>query len=65
MTCYLKLRHENDPITSPKNIAAIIYFSIMSVIGWCSSIGTVLMMFGSKDNPLLFCQKNQQICPVV
>lgn len=53
--CYLKLRHEGDPLTSCKNMAAIIYFSIMCLIGWGSSIGTVLMMLGPKDSALLYC----------
>lgn len=56
--CYLKLRHENDPLTSPKNLAAIIYFSLMCLVGWGSVIGTIMMMFGSKDSALLFCQQN-------
>ena len=55
MTCYLKLRHENDPITSPKNMAAIVYFSFMCLIGWGSSIGTVMMMLGDKSSSLLYC----------
>ena len=55
--CYLKLRREDDPITSPKNLAAIIYFSLMCLIGWSSSLGTVLMMLGSKDSAFLYCQK--------
>ena len=62
MYCYLKLRHENDPLTSPKNVAAIIYFSIMCIIGWGSSLGTIMMMLGSDTNPVLFCQKNQGPC---
>ena len=53
--CYLKLRRDDDPITSPKNLAAIIYFSLMCLIGWGSSIGTLMMMLGSKTNPLLYC----------
>ena len=65
LVCYLKLRHENDPLTSPKNLAAIIYFSIMSLIGWGSSIGTVLMMLGSKDSAFLYCQTNQETCPEI
>lgn len=65
--CYLKLRHENDPLTSPKNVAAIIYFSLMSLIGWGSSIGTLLIMIvpNSDQNPYLTCQVNQAECPVV
>ena len=54
--CYLKLRHEDDPLTSVKNLAAIVYFSLMSLVGWGSVIGTVLMMLGSKTSPLLYCQ---------
>ena len=65
VVCYLKLRHEDDPLTSPKNIAAIIYFSIMCIIGWSSSLGTIFMMIGSSSNPILFCQKNQTTCQVV
>ena len=56
--CYLKLRHENDPLTSMKNVSAIIYFGIMCLIGWGSSIGTVLMMFGSDTSAFLYCQVN-------
>ena len=53
--CYLKLRKEGEPLTEPKNLAAIIYFAIMCVIGWCSSIGTVAMMLGSETSPVLYC----------
>ena len=54
--CYLKLRRDDDPLTAPKNIAAILYFGLMCLIGWGSSAGTVAMMLGSKDSPLLYCQ---------
>ena len=53
--CYLKLRREGDPLSAPKNVAAIIFFSTMIVIGWCSSIGTIMMMLGPKDNAFLYC----------
>ena len=56
MFCYLKLRKEGEPLTEPKNLAAIIYFSLMCLIGWGSSIGTIMMMFGSKTNSFLYCQ---------
>ena len=65
MICYLKLRHADDPLTSPKNVAAIVYFSLMSLLGWMSVIGTIGMMIGDKSNPLLFCQVNQETCPVI
>ena len=61
----LELRHEGDPLTSCKNMSAIIYFSMMCLIGWGSSIGTVLMMLGSDTNAFLYCQTNQQICPAL
>ena len=60
--CYLKLRKEGEPLTEPKNLAAIIYFAVMCVIGWCSSIGTVAMMLGPKDSAVLYCQENQNEC---
>jgi len=63
LTIYFKLKREDDPYTSPKNLAAIIYFSIMCLIGWGSSLGTILMIFGPKDSSLLYCQKYQEVCP--
>ena len=60
--CYLKLRREGDPLSAPKNVAAIIFFSTMILIGWCSSIGTIMMMLGPKDSAFLYCQKNQDPC---
>ena len=62
MFCYLKLRKEGEPLTEPKNLAAIIYFSLMCLIGWGSSIGTVMMMLGPKDSALLYCQRDQDPC---
>ena len=55
MTIYIKLRREDDYLTSPKNLAAIIYFAFMCVIGWSNSVGTILMMIGSEDSALLRC----------
>ena len=55
LICYIRLRREDDPITSPKNLLAILYFSLMSIIGWCSSAGTIAMMIGSKTSPILYC----------
>ena len=63
MTIYIKLKREDDYLTSPKNLAAIIYFSFMCLIGWSSSLGTILMIFGSDDSALLYCQKYQDECP--
>lgn len=54
--CYLKLRREDDPLTSMKNVSAMIYFGIMCLIGWLSSAGTVAMMLGPKDSAFLYCQ---------
>lgn len=54
--CYLKLRRDDDPLTSPKNLAAMFYFGLMSLIGWCSSAGTVAMILGNKDSAVLYCQ---------
>ena len=58
LICYIKLRREDDPITSPKNLLAIIYFGLMSLIGWTSSVGTIAMIIGSNDSAFLFCQKD-------
>jgi hypothetical protein len=40
--CYIKLRHEGDPITNPKNLSAIIFFSLLCVLGWLSVIASTL-----------------------
>jgi hypothetical protein len=65
LICYLNLRHEGDSLLAPKNLSAIIYFSIMCLLGWSSSIGTIFMMLGSTDNPVLYCQVHQGPCPVI
>lgn len=60
--CYIKLRREDDPITSPKNLIAIFYFSLMSIIGWMSVLGTLAMIFGPADSAFVYCQRDQTIC---
>ena len=62
MTIYIKLKRDDDPITAPKNIAAIVYFGFMCLIGWMSSLGTIAMIIGPADSSFLYCQKYQTGC---
>ena len=41
LVCYLKLRHEGEPLLIAKNVLAIVYFVIMILLGWLSSVGTL------------------------
>jgi membrane protein YqaA with SNARE-associated domain len=56
--CYIKLRHDGDPITNPKNISAIIYFSFLCLLGWLSVIASILLVVAPDMKILQNCYQS-------
>lgn len=42
LTVYIKLRRPGESIFRPKNLFAIIYFCLLTAIGWLSSLSIIL-----------------------
>ncbi len=53
--CYIKLRHEGDPIVSLKNLSAIIYMVFLCILGWLSVIASILIIVAPDMEILRTC----------